>query len=63
MKNALLRRVARRCEIHDKASSARIRALETDLGMPLSPAAGDVVDQYANPDLIGCGHRWCPRAR
>jgi hypothetical protein len=61
----LLRRIARRCEIHDRAWPSVIRALEADLGLPLTPGTGRLSDYYGNPRLIGCGHNWCrdPRER
>ncbi|MFF9310095.1 hypothetical protein ACF1BS_04205 [Streptomyces sp. NPDC014748] len=62
MKTLLIRRIARRCATHDTASTYKIRALEAECGMPLSPAR-DFVDQLANPDLIDCGHTWCGRGR
>lgn len=57
--NSFLRWVARRCEIHDRAWSSVIRALEADLGLPLTPGTGRLSDDYCAPDLIDCGHDWC----
>lgn len=59
MKDAILRRIAGRCDTHDKASPAKTRALETELGIEPSPPTGDLVDQLADPDLIDCGKTWC----
>lgn len=54
-----LRRLVRRCEIHDRSAPHAIRELEDGVGMERSPTGGDFVDQYANPRLIDCGHAWC----
>lgn len=59
----LLRRLTRRCDVHDKPSYPRIRDLEHALGHPPSDAAPDLVAALSNPDLIDCGHRWCPHHR
>lgn len=59
MKDEILRRIAARCDTHDKASPAKIRRLEEELGLPLSSQSGDLVDQLADPDLIDCGKSWC----
>ena len=32
-----------------------------ELGIEPSPPSGDLVDQLANPDLIGCGKTWCSK--
>ena len=61
MKEAILRRIAGRCATHDRPSPAKIRALEEELGIEPSPPSGDLVDQLANPDLIGCGKTWCSK--
>lgn len=57
-----LRRIARRCDIHDRPAPAAIRRLEAELGMEPSPPTGNFVEDHANPRLIDCGHDWC-RAR
>ena len=57
----LLHRLARRCPTHDTPSPLLMRELEGELGMEASPPSGDLVDQYANPNLIDCGRRWCKR--
>ncbi len=59
----ILRRIARRCEIHDRAWPLLIRELETDLGLPLSASTGSLAADYGNPRLIGCGHQWCHSRR
>lgn len=61
MKDGLLRRIAGRCATHDKAWPAKIRALEEELGIEPSPPSGDLVDQLANPDIVGCGKTWCSK--
>ncbi|WP_335936632.1 hypothetical protein [Streptomyces sp. PTD5-9] len=63
MLTAILRRIARRCDTHDTHSQAKTRALEHQLGITPSPPAGHFVDQYADADLIDCGHTWCTRRR
>ncbi|NUS86010.1 MAG: hypothetical protein HOY75_25625 [Streptomyces sp.] len=63
MKDAILRRIARRCDTHDTASQAKIRQLEEQLGLEPSPPSGDLVDQLANPDLIDCRKPWCRTRR
>jgi hypothetical protein len=55
----ILRRIARRCDTHDTASPAKIRQLETDLGIEPSAPTGDLVDQLTDPDIIDCGKPWC----
>lgn len=55
----ILRRIARRCETHDRASYTKTRQLEQDLGMQPSPPPASLVDEYSNPDLISCGNSWC----
>ncbi|MFF3566039.1 hypothetical protein ACFYXS_39035 [Streptomyces sp. NPDC002574] len=59
MYTALLRRIARRCDIHDRSSPLRIRELEEALGMPLSPEPYGSLTIYLNRDPIGCGRHWC----
>ncbi|MFF7901186.1 hypothetical protein ACIO02_34005 [Streptomyces sp. NPDC087568] len=61
MLTAILRRIARRCDVHDVPAQAKIRRLEQQLGITPSPATGDFVDQFADPDLIDCGRTWCTR--
>jgi hypothetical protein len=60
---SLLRRIAQRCETHDRPSYAKTRQLEQDLRMEPSSPPDNLVDQYANPDLIDCGNTWCQRRR
>ncbi|MFD3777341.1 hypothetical protein [Streptomyces sp. NPDC058612] len=61
---SLLRRIARRCETHDVASPYKIRQLEEQTGQPrTNDEPLSLIDQFANPDLIDCGHTWCPRGR
>jgi hypothetical protein len=52
----LLRRIAQRCETHDRPSYAKTRALEESLGMEPSPPPESLVDEHSNPDLIDCGN-------
>ncbi|MEU5111699.1 hypothetical protein AB0G64_09385 [Streptomyces longwoodensis] len=59
MLTALLRRIARRCETHDRASFVRIRQLEDAAGMTPSPPPASFTDTYSDPALIDCGHAWC----
>ncbi|MFI6337826.1 hypothetical protein [Streptomyces sp. NPDC050535] len=63
MLETLLRRIARRCETHDRASYAVTRRLEDSLGLPPSRPPASLVDELSNPDIIDCGHRWCTHAR
>ena len=56
---ALLRRIARRCETHDRPSYPRIRDLETSLGLPPSAPPASLVDALSDPRIIDCGHAWC----
>jgi hypothetical protein len=58
----ILRLIARRCDVHDRAWPSMTRALETDLGLEQTPDGGSFARDYCNPALIDCGHRWC-RAR
>lgn len=60
---ALLRRAARRCEIHDRAWPLVTRELETDLGYEPTAWAPTFSENYCNPRLIDCGHKWCRRRR
>jgi len=56
----LLRRIDRRCDIHDRATPLQIRQLEAELGMGPSLSSADTVTAaYTNPALIDCGHDWC----
>jgi hypothetical protein len=55
----VLRRIARRCEIHDRAHPFVIRRLEAEFGFEPSPRKGGFADRYSNPELIDCGHEWC----
>lgn len=63
MKDEILRRIAGRCGTHDKASPAKIRQLEQQLGMPPTQQTGSFTDLHANPDLIDCGKQWCRSKR
>lgn len=56
----LLRRLTRRCEVHDRPSYPRIRDLERALGTPVSDAPDDLVTALSDPHLIDCQHAWCP---
>lgn len=60
---SILRRVARRCETHDRASYSKTRQLEEAVGMDPSPPPASLVDQLANPDIIDCGNAWCQQRR
>ncbi|MER7967687.1 hypothetical protein ABTX35_01490 [Streptomyces sp. NPDC096080] len=60
---ALLHRIARRCPTHDRASYAVTSRLERQLGLHPSEPPASFVDTYSNPDLIDCGHAWCPTRR
>jgi hypothetical protein len=57
----ILRRIARRCDVHDRAWPLVIRTLEGDLGITAA-ADGDGVPDHSDPELIDCGRQWC-RAR
>lgn len=59
----LLRRIAQRCDTHDRPSYPRIRNLETQLGITPSAPPSSLVDAYSDPALIGCGHAWCRSRR
>lgn len=56
----ILRRIARRCETHDRASYNKTRRLEDELGMEPSPPPPSLVDELSDPDIIDCGNTWCP---
>ncbi|MFD0256430.1 hypothetical protein ACFVGX_36625 [Streptomyces sp. NPDC127113] len=58
---ALLRRIARRCPVHDRASHAVTTRLERQLGLTPSTPPASFTDTYSDPLLIDCGVRWCPR--
>ncbi|WP_329140937.1 hypothetical protein [Streptomyces sp. NBC_00670] len=65
----LMRRLARRCPIHDRASPHTVARLEAELGID-TPAPGeqpggghDFVATYTNPRIIDCGLAWCQRRR
>lgn len=60
---SLLRRIAGRCETHDRASYAKTRQLEEDLGMEPSSPPDSLADQLADPDLIDCRNSWCRSRR
>lgn len=53
----------RRCEIHDRAWPLIIRDLEADLGYEPTARAATFTENYCDPRLIGCGHRWCRQRR
>ncbi|MFF8034910.1 hypothetical protein [Streptomyces sp. NPDC016626] len=59
----LLHRIARRCPTHDRASHAVTNRLEQQLGMTPSDPPSSFTDTYSDPDLIDCGHTWCPHRR
>lgn len=59
----LLRWIARRCEIHDRAWPSVIRSLEADLDMEPTVTSASLAEFYCNPNLIGCGHEWCRKRR
>lgn len=63
MLDALLRRIARRCETHDRAAYVTTSRLERELDMPVSPPPASFTDEHLNPDLIDCGHSWCRSKR
>lgn len=60
---AMLRRLTRRCDVHDKPSHPRIRQLEQDLGQPPSAPPASLADAFANPLIVDCGHTWCRTRR
>ena len=54
----LLRRIARRCETHDRPSYPRIRDLETSLGLPLSAPPASLADARPRCEIApGQGRR------
>lgn len=59
----LLRRIAQRCETHDRSSYCKTRRLEDELGMEPSPPPSSLTDQFYDPDIIDCGNSWCPQRR
>lgn len=60
----LLRRIAQRCETHDRAAPAKIARLEAEAGLsPQEDPGLSFTDRYANPDIIDCGHTWCTHRR
>lgn len=65
MLTSLLRWAAGRCDVHDRASPSRIAALEEELGIDPEAltrhrrSARDIVEAFANPDLIDCGRPRC----
>lgn len=55
-----LRRIAHRCEIHDRPTPLRIKQLEAELGMGPSLSSRDAeTAAYTNPRLTRCRHPWC----
>lgn len=63
MLDALLRRIARRCETHDRPSYAVTSRLERQLGMEPSPTPDSYTDAYSDPTIVDCGHTWCRTRR
>ncbi|MET9088132.1 hypothetical protein ABZX77_40685 [Streptomyces sp. NPDC004237] len=63
MTMGILRRVAQRCETHDRSSYVETRRLEEELGMEPSPPPPSFVDEHADPRLIDCGNAWCRHRR
>lgn len=63
MLEPLLRRIARRCQTHDRASYVVTARLEREAGMPASPAPASITDQFMDPDIVDCGNTWCPHRR
>ena len=65
MFEGVLRRIAGRCDVHDRASAAKIARLEEELGIAPGAvarqraSAGSFTEAFADPDLIGCGLRRC----
>lgn len=59
----LLRRIARRCDVHDAPSPARTRQLEQELNQPLSDPPESLADAFYNPAIVDCGHTWCHTRR
>ncbi|MFF1685941.1 hypothetical protein [Streptomyces sp. NPDC058254] len=59
----LLRRIARRCDTHDRPSYPRIRDLEQSLGITPSAQPSSFADAYSDPALIDCGNAWCNSRR
>lgn len=63
----LLRRLAGRCDIHDRPSPLIIAQLEQELGIDPDAMAklfqGDLVANFSNPRLIDCGRQQCRRNR
>ena len=55
----LLRRIARRCDTHDRYAYAVVARLERELGMEPSPPPASLTDTFSDPRLIDCGHAWC----
>ncbi|MFC5217321.1 hypothetical protein [Streptomyces coerulescens] len=60
---SLLRRIARRCETHDRSSYAKTRRLEDELGLEPSRPPDSFTDTYRDPDLVDCGNSWCRNRR
>lgn len=64
---AILRRLAGRCEMHDRPSAWHIAVLEATLGV--RPAAyaefeerlAGVAERYYDPEMLDCGHGWCSK--
>lgn len=59
----LLRRIARRCDVHDAPSLVRTHQLEHALGQPLSAQPESLVEALYNPAIVDCGHTWCRTRR
>lgn len=74
VRRAFLRMVARRCEIHDTATLAKIARLEVATGIDPDAEAqrwrdvqaagpGGLIASFYDPDLTDCGRQWCRRRR
>lgn len=59
----LFKRKPRSSPAHSSPSQPHIRELEQELGLEQSPSTGDLVDQYARPDLVECTCQQCKRGR
>lgn len=59
----VLRHIARRCDIHDRAYPLVIRTLESELGFEPGTGRGGFVENHCDPELIDCGREWCRRQR
>jgi hypothetical protein len=67
----ILRRIARRCDVHDEPSAIRTARLEQELGINPEAVnellarriAGDPTALFGDPDMLNCGHEWCRKRR